>query len=197
MNIPNALKHLRNADPELLPIMKKAGKLQLPPPRENFESLVDSIVSQQLSVKAAATIFQRICLVLENEITPSRVRSTSAEHLRSAGLSGQKSTYLYALAEAFSHKPEVFSQLHELPDEEVIKTLTEIKGIGVWTAQMFLMFTLLREDVFPIGDLGIRRGMEILLFGGEKQSHERLIQRAEIWAPYRSVASLYLWKAQD
>ncbi len=197
MNLPKGIKHLRNADPELLPILEKAGKLQLPPPRENFESLVDSIVSQQLSVKAAATIFQRVRLVLENEITPSKVKAISAEQLRSAGLSGQKTTYLYALAEAFSQKPEVFNQLHELPDEEVIKTLTEIKGIGVWTAQMFLMFTLLREDVFPIGDLGIRRGMEILLFGGEKQPHETLIKRAEIWAPYRSIASLYLWKAQD
>jgi len=197
MNLSKGIKHLRNADPEFLPILEKAGIPELPLPRENFESLVDSIVSQQLSVKAAATIFQRVCLVLENEITPAKVRSTSTEQLRSAGLSGQKTNYLYALAEAFSQKPEVYNQLHELTDSDVIKTLTEIKGIGVWTAQMFLMFTLLREDVFPIGDLGIRRGMEIFLFNGEKQEHASLIKRAEIWEPYRSIACLYLWKAQD
>jgi len=196
MNLSNGIKHLRKEDPAFLPVLEKAGTLELPLPRENFESLVDSIVSQQLSVKAAATIFQRVCLVLENEITPAKVRSTSAEQLRSAGLSGQKTKYLYALAEAFSQKSEVYNQLHELSDEEVIKTLTEIKGIGVWTAQMFLMFTLLREDVFPIGDLGIRRGMEIFLYDGEKQEQVTLIERAKIWEPYRSVASLALWKAQ-
>ncbi|HKL40133.1 MAG TPA: DNA-3-methyladenine glycosylase [Cryomorphaceae bacterium] len=197
MNFLKATPALIESDPQLKTIISRAGAIRLPPPRENFESLVDSIVSQQLSVKAAATIFQRVCLVLENEITPAKVRSTSAEQLRRAGLSGQKTNYLYALAEAFSHKPGVYNRLHSLTDEEVIKTLTEIKGIGVWTAQMFLMFTLLREDVFPIGDLGIRRGMERFLYNGEKQNQETLIQRAEIWAPYRSVASLYLWKAQE
>lgn len=197
MNIPEGLKHLKNADPELLPIIKKVGKLKLRPPRENFESLIESVVSQQLSVKASATIFQRVSLILENEMTPGNVLSVSPEDLRSAGLSGQKTTYLYALAAAFSKKSEVYNKLHELSDDEVIKTLTQIKGIGVWTAQMFLMFTLLREDVFPIGDLGIRRGMEIFLFNGEKQPQETLIERAEIWTPYRSVACFYLWKAQD
>ena len=197
MNFTKAIPHLSQADPELATVIDQVGHINLPLPRENFESLVDSIVSQQLSVKAAATIFKRVCLVLENEITPVNVLATSTEQLRSAGLSGQKTKYLYALAEAFSKKSEVYNQLHVLPDEEVIKILTEIKGIGVWTAQMFLMFTLLREDIFPIGDLGIRRGMEKLLFEGEKQPHETLIERAEIWGPYRSVASLYLWKMQD
>ncbi|MCZ4407204.1 DNA-3-methyladenine glycosylase 2 family protein [Cryomorphaceae bacterium 1068] len=197
MNFEKAISHLKDVDSEFATILNKTGPINLPPPRANFESLIDSIVSQQLSVKAASTIFQRVSLILENDMTPPKVLSIPSEELRSAGLSGQKTTYLYALAEAFSRKPEVYNQLHELPDEEVINTLTEIKGIGVWTAQMFLMFTLLREDVFPIGDLGIRRGMENLIFEGEKQSHEKLIQRAEIWSPYRSIASLYLWKAQD
>jgi DNA-3-methyladenine glycosylase II len=134
---------------------------------------------------------------LDNDFCPDRVLTTSKESLRDAGLSGQKTKYLYALAEAFLSEPEAYENLHKLEDDEVIKRLTDIKGIGVWTAQMFLMFTLLREDVFPIGDLGIRRGMEIFLFDGEKQEHSTLVKRAEIWKPYRSVASLALWKAQD
>jgi DNA-3-methyladenine glycosylase II len=134
---------------------------------------------------------------LDNDFCPDRVLTTSKESLRDAGLSGQKTKYLYALAEAFQSNPDAYKNLHKLENDEVIKKLTAIKGIGVWTAQMFLMFTLLREDVFPIGDLGIRRGMEIFLFDGEKQDHSTLIERAEIWKPYRSVASLALWKAQD
>lgn len=197
MNFSEAIPYLTDSDPQLKTILTRAGTVKLPPPKENFESLVDSIVSQQLSVKAAATIFKRVCLVLENDVSPEKVLSTSSKELRNAGLSGQKTTYLYALAEAFSGRPEIFNQLHHLSDEEVIQTLTEIKGIGVWTAQMFLMFTLLREDVFPIGDLGIRRGMERFLYKGESQNHETLIQRAKVWTPYRSVACLYLWKAQE
>lgn len=197
MNLAKAIPHLAKADPEFVKIIDRVDPIQLPPPRENFESLVDSIVSQQLSVKAAATIFQRVCLVLDNEITATKVLATSAEQLRSAGLSGQKTSYLIALAEAFLEKPDSYKNLHDLTDTEVIEELTAIKGIGVWTAQMFLMFTLLREDVFPIGDLGIRRGMEKFLFDGENQPHETLIKRAEIWAPYRSVASLVLWQVQD
>jgi DNA-3-methyladenine glycosylase II len=197
MNFTKAAFHLINVDPSFSPIIEEAGKLSLDTPRQNFEALVNSIVSQQLSVKAAATIFKRVCLVLENEVTPTKVLALSTKQLRSAGLSGQKTTYLFALAEAFSENPEKYRSLHNLSDKEVIEALTAIKGIGVWTAQMFLIFTLLREDVFPIGDLGIRRGMEIFLFNGEKQSHEILIERARIWSPYRSVASLALWKAQD
>ncbi|MFT6997973.1 MAG: DNA-3-methyladenine glycosylase II [Cryomorphaceae bacterium] len=197
MNFSKAIPNLAKADPELAKVLDKVGLINLPPPRENFESLVNSIVSQQLSVKAAATIFQRVCLVLENEITPPKVLATSTEQLRSAGLSGQKTSYLFALAEAFIKNSKEYQNLHDLSDEEVIRALTSIKGIGVWTAQMFLMFTLLREDVFPVGDLGIRRGVEKLFYEGEKQGHSVLIERAEIWAPYRSVASLYLWKMQD
>lgn len=197
MNFSKAVLHLTKADSQFASTIAQVGSIKLPPPRENFESLVNSIVSQQLSVKAAATIFQRVCLVLENEITPINVLETSTEQFRSAGLSGQKTSYLFALAEAFTENAKEYQNLHDLSDEEVIRALTSIKGIGVWTAQMFLMFTLLREDIFPIGDLGIRRGIEKLFFEGEKQEHSVLIERAEIWAPYRSVASLYLWKMQD
>ena len=176
-------------------IIEKIGTIEMPLPKGNFESLVDSIVSQQLSTKAAATIFKRLSLALENDITPQRVLRTDDQTLRNAGLSGQKTNYLAALSEAFIEKPKDYENLHRQTDAEVIELLTAIKGIGVWTAQMFLIFTLLREDVFPVGDLGVRRGMERLYFEGEKQSYDVLTQRAEIWAPYRSVASLYLWQS--
>lgn len=196
MNIDSGIKYLRKVDPDFSTVLDRAGEMNLPPAEEPFEALVNSIISQQLSTKAAATISQRVMLTLENDIKPRRVLETSADRLRAAGLSGQKTKYLKALAEAFQSNPQSYDRLHELDDDEVIKRLTKIKGIGVWTAHMFLMFTLLREDVFPIGDLGIRRGMETFLFEGEKQEHSVLIKRAELWKPYRSVASLALWKAQ-
>mgnify|MGYP006287255505 CR=1 FL=1 len=196
MNIDSGIKYLRKVDPDFSTVLDRAGEMNLPPAEEPFEALVNSIISQQLSTKAAATISQRVMLTLENDIKPRRVLETSAERLRMAGLSGQKTKYLKALAEAFQSNPQSYDGLHELENDEIIKRLTEIKGIGVWTAHMFLMFTLLREDVFPIGDLGIRRGMETFLFEGEKQEHSVLIKRAEPWKPYRSVASLALWKAQ-
>ena len=195
MQITKGAAHLAKADPQLAQIIEDIGTIEMPPPAGNFESLVDSIVSQQLSTKAAATIFKRVTLALENEITPQRVLQTDAQTLRNAGLSGQKTKYLGALSEAFLENPKDYENLHLQTDAEVIELLTAIKGIGVWTAQMFLIFTLLREDVFPVGDLGVRRGMERLLFSGEKQPHDVLTQRAEIWAPYRSVASLYLWRS--
>ncbi len=204
MRIEQAIAYLTTADPAMGSLISRTGPIILPPPKADFETLVDAIVSQQLSTKAAATIFGRVVLLLENEVTPGRILSTPPEAFRSAGLSGQKTSYMYALAEAFSANGEAYSQLHEMGDDEVIKSLTAIKGIGVWTAQMFLIFTLLREDVFPIDDLGIRRGMLNFILPNfstagiqPKELNKQLIARAEIWQPYRSVASLYLWKGVD
>jgi DNA-3-methyladenine glycosylase II len=197
MNLTEAVAHIEQVDPEFIPVLEKAGELRLPKPEQPFEALVNSIVSQQLSTKAAATIAQRVRLALENDIRPEKVLNAPAELLRAAGLSAQKTKYLYALSDAFISNPDAYQNLHELQNQQVIERLTDIKGIGVWTAHMFLMFTLLREDVFPIGDLGIRRGMELFLFDGEKQEHTTLIKRAEVWKPFRSVACLALWKAQD
>lgn len=194
MNIEKSSKLLSRKDPELGKIISKVGVIRLNPPQTHFESLVDSIVSQQLSTKAAATIHKRFSQALENDITPHKILGTAPDVLRGAGLSGQKTKYMAALAEAFIENAESYNRIHELPDDEVIKLLTEIKGIGVWTAQMFMMFSLLREDIFPIGDLGIRRSMEKHFYEGEKQADQTLIERAEIWAPHRTVACLYLWR---
>ncbi len=204
MRIALATKHLTDIDPALDRIISRTGMISIPPPKGDFETLVDAIVSQQLSVKAAATIFGRLVLLLDHDVNPRRILSTPPEAFRATGLSGQKTGYMYALAEAFAKNSEPYSLLHEMDDAEVIYLLTQIKGIGVWTAQMFLIFTLLREDVFPIDDLGIRRGMyrhiTPHLVGAafpEREIKKMMEAHAERWKPYRSVASLYLWKGVD
>lgn len=197
MKIEKSIGELRKKDPILGEIIDRVGIIELKPSRAPFESLVNSIVSQQLSTRAAATIHKRLLQLLENDITPHRILRTPAGALREAGLSGQKAKYMAALAEAFIDRKEAFERIHKLPDAEVIELLTSVKGIGVWTAQMFMMFDLLREDIFPVGDLGIRRSMEKHFFGGEKQDHPTLIKRAAVWSPHRTVASFYLWRGWD
>lgn len=197
MDILAASTHISNTDPAMAKLIGRVGPISLPEPKGDFESLVDAIVSQQLSTKAAATIHGRLVQLLGRDVRPEVVLATPPEALRQVGLSGQKATYMYALAVAFQTRPEAYLHLSEMDDDSVVSTLTAIKGIGVWTAQMFLMFNLLREDVFPIGDLGVRRAMQHHLFEGVTQTHPVLLERAEIWKPYRSVASLYLWKYVD
>ncbi len=195
MKIAKGSLHISQADDQMAPLIISLGKINLPAPKDNFESLVDAIVSQQLSVKAAATIYSRLVALLDMDVRPERVSATPPEDLRSVGLSGQKARYMHALAEAFIADPEAYRNLEKMNDMEVLALLTQIKGIGIWTAQMFLMFNLLREDIFPIGDLGIRKAMQNHLYAGAPQNHETLIARAEIWKPYRTVACLYLWKS--
>lgn len=195
MNIEKSAKYLSDIDLKMGELIEKVGIIELPVPQSNFESLVDSIISQQVSVQAAATIRQRIFEAMDFDIRPERMLKTPPEVFRIAGLSRQKTTYMGTLAEAFLQNPNAYNNLHELPNEEVVKLLTKIKGVGVWTAQMFMMFNLLREDIFPVGDLGVRRAVEKHYFGGEKQEHEILIQKAELWMPHRTVASFYLWRS--
>ena len=195
MNIEKSAKHLADVDPKMRELIEKIGIIKLPAPQSNFESLVDSIVSQQVSVQAAVTIRQRIFEAIDFDIRPERMLKTPPEVFKIAGLSRQKTSYIAALAEAFLQNPHEYNNMHELPNEEVVKLLTEIKGIGVWTAQMFMMFNLLREDIFPVGDLGVRRAVEKHYFKGEKQEHDILIQKAELWMPHRTVASFYLWRS--
>jgi DNA-3-methyladenine glycosylase II len=197
MDILAASKHIASVDPVMAHVINKVGIISLPPPQSDFENLVDAIVSQQLSIKAAATIHGRLVQLLGRDVRPEVVLATPPEALRQVGLSVQKATYLYALADAFQTRPEAYLHLSEMDDDSVVSTLTAIKGIGVWTAQMFLIFNLLREDVFPVGDLGVRRAMEHLLYDGKQQAHPVLTERATLWKPYRSVASLYLWKFVD
>jgi len=160
-----------------------------------FESLVKSIVSQQLSVKAAASIYARFSDLLEQEIIEDNILSKDHEAFRACGLSNQKARYIRNTAEFFKEHDLDDLKLDELSDEEIIKLLTQIKGVGVWTVQMLLIFHLLREDVFPTGDLEIRKQI-ISHYKVKKEGKElypALEKIAKKWSPYKSIASRYLW----
>ncbi len=161
------------------------------PPESYFERLASSIIGQQLSVKAANTIESRLHTAL-GELTPQTVTDAPLEVLREAGLSGQKSSYLVHLAEAFGAGSVVPDELTDLPDQDVVTTLTAIRGVGPWTAEMFLIFGLGRIDVWSPGDLGLRKGVEHF-FGDSQHSSEIAVR----WAPYRSIAAWYIWEHSD
>ncbi len=161
--------------------------------RSHFEALARSIVYQQLSGKAAATIYGRFSAALGGDVTPSAVLATTDAELRALGLSVGKARYVRALAEAVEAGQLDLEHASSLDDDAVVRALTSVKGIGVWTAQMFLMFRLQRPDVLPTRDLGIQKGLS-LAHGLKKVAAPGYVERAGAkWAPYRSVACLYLW----
>ncbi len=161
--------------------------------RSHFEALTRSIVYQQLSGKAAGTIYGRFVEALGGEVTPGALVAIDDPALRAIGLSAGKARYVRALAEAVVEGRLDLENASSLSDAEVIAALTSVKGVGVWTAQMFLMFRLHREDVLPTGDLGIRKGL-MLAHGLRREAAPGYVERAgKRWAPFRSVACLYLW----
>ena len=189
------LAHLDREDPAFASLVRAQGPLKWPEPRPHFEALVRAIVGQQVSTQAATTIFNRLVELVQTEFTPDGLLARPEEDLRSVGLSRQKVTYVRALSAAWLEEPERFGRLAALSDEEACAALTSIKGIGIWTAQMFLMFTLQRPDVFAPGDLGLKKAMANLL-GLAMESPERTFAlRAQRWSPHRSWASLHLWRS--
>lgn len=177
------------------PLLDTVGSLNLRRSRPYFWVLCCSILSQQVSGAAARTIIGRVKALYPQVRfpTPEAILCTKPQSFRAAGVSRQKARYLYALAEEFDSGSLKRVRFSKLDDDQIISRLTDIVGVGRWTAEMFLMFSMRRPDVFPIGDLGIRRGME-LYFGIEDK--EEMIERAEEWRPFRTVASVYLWRAQ-
>jgi len=182
-----------------------------------FHSLAEAIVYQQLNGKAAETIFKRFATLAGEPLTPQGILKLSAEQMRAAGLSKQKLSYLKDLAAKTAAGLLDFARLQDLPDAEVIEHLTQVKGIGVWTAQMFLMFSLRRENVLPTGDFGVRMAMYKHYLdvqrakAGKKSAAEKKTRKLKIklpspeqmekiakcWEPYRSVACWYLWQSLD
>ncbi len=192
-----ALTHLKKTDPVLRAIIEQVGPYRMDYDEPTFHSLAQAIVYQQLHGKAAATIFGRLAALTGNPLTPVAVLNLSEEQLRAVGLSKQKLSYLRDLA-AKAHAGVVdFASLPRLPDEEVIRQLTQIKGIGIWTAHMFLMFALLRPNVLPTGDLGIQMAMR-KHYRKRKLPKPAVMEKiARSWEPYRSVACWYLWRSLD
>jgi DNA-3-methyladenine glycosylase II len=199
MNSEEAILHLMQDD-NFRTIIHTTTVPDFTPSRRVYFDLLESIVSQQLSVKAATTIFNRFCTLFpDNYPHPEILASIETERLRGAGLSNQKSAYLRNVA-AFSLQNNLEQHNWDaLQDDEIISFLTQIKGVGKWTAQMVLIFTLGRPDIFPIDDLGIQQAM-IRLFDlneTDRQLKSKMLDLAEPWRPYRTVASRYLWRWKD
>ncbi|MFB6215365.1 MAG: DNA-3-methyladenine glycosylase [Candidatus Aenigmatarchaeota archaeon] len=182
---------LRN-DPAIAELIEKHGELELERSENPFERLVVSIVNQQLSTQSAAAIRER--LFESFEIEPEVLLDADEEKLNDIGLSRQKIDYIKSAARHFLDDKLDMEKFESMSDEEIIEELTDIHGVGVWTAKMFMMFVLAREDVFPVEDLGIRKAME-KQFGID--SKKDMVEKAKEWQPYRSIASLYLWKLVD
>lgn len=164
-----------------------------------FNALIRSIIGQQLSIKAAKTIYERFRDLFETEPEPGSILDVPQESLRAVGLSTQKAGYVHNVSRFFNEKDLTQLDWKKLSDQQVIDLLTQIKGVGVWTVQMLLMFTLERNDVFPVDDLGIQQGMKHL-YGLETEGKvlkEQLIKIADNWRPYRSVGSKLIWTGKD
>jgi DNA-3-methyladenine glycosylase II len=198
-----AIEHLRKADKVMGALVKEHGHLddyqrRRGRPKDAYGALIRSIVGQQLSTKAARTIYERLTDQFGGHTpTPRELLEADPEEVRAAGLSRPKVSYLRDLAEHVEDGELDLEHLAELPDDEVIAQLTAIKGLGVWTAHMFLIFHLGRPDVLPVGDLGIRRAAQIAYGLDDLPEAAELEGLAEAWRPYRSLACLYLWRSLD
>lgn len=192
-----AIHHLKKSDPVLRRIIERVGpcRIEFGPPE--FHSLAEAIVYQQLHGKAAVSIFKRFVALAGEPVTPEGILKLSDQQLRSAGLSKQKSGYLKDLATKTRDNLLDFTKLMELPDEDVIEHLTQVKGVGVWTAQMFLIFTLKRPDVLPTGDYGVQAAMKKHYRKRQMPKPKVMEKIARPWSPYRSIACWYLWKSLD
>jgi DNA-3-methyladenine glycosylase II len=190
-----ARRLLARRDPVIGALIKRHGPCGLADDQheDTFTALVHSIISQQLSTKAAATIAGRFDALFGGTPTPSAVAKVDDLQLRAVGLSSQKIRYMRDLCARVSDGSLPLDRLNELHDDDVIQSLTQVKGIGRWTAEMFLMFRLHRPDVLPVDDLGILKAVQ-RAYGLKKMPHpERLTKIGEPWRPYRSVACWYLW----
>ncbi|MBL8829475.1 MAG: DNA-3-methyladenine glycosylase 2 family protein [Planctomycetaceae bacterium] len=188
-------RHFRTADPVLARIVKQVGPVTLKPQRDRFQVLVRSIISQQISTAAARTIRARLAERLSPEgFRPESLARLSIDDLRAVGVSRQKATYMLDLAEKCRDGTVRLSRVGRLSDEEVIAELTQVKGIGRWSAQMFLMFSLGRLDVFPHDDLGIRSAIRQLYEFAELPNKTECLAIGERWRPYATIGSWYCWR---
>lgn len=195
LNTKEARHHL-SKDVKMRPLIQVLQPLDLPPSGNVFNELVKAILYQQISYKAADSIFKRFIELMGKEnYTPSELLSVNFEALRSSGFSGRKAQYVHNIS-AYFQENDLFEQdWSQLSDEDIIKRLSEIKGVGTWTVQMILMFQLCRPDVFPSGDLGVQQAI-IGIYKIKEEKKEMIKKIEELatkWQPYRTLASLYLW----
>lgn len=194
-----AARHLAASDPILARVIKRAGACDISPHQDYFQALSGSIIGQQLSVKAAATIRGRFAELAPSYPTPQQVLALPEETLRGVGLSGAKVAYIQDLAAHVLDGRLDLSRLEEMSNEEIITAVTDVKGVGEWTAHMFLIFCVGRLDVLPTGDLGVRKGMQNLYELTELPSPVQMMAIAERnqWRGYESIASWYVWRSLE
>jgi DNA-3-methyladenine glycosylase II len=181
-------------------LIPQLGDVRLQSRGDAFTTLARSVVGQQISVKAAQSVWNRFAALMQapsDGVQADAVRALPVERLREAGLSARKSEYLHDLAQHFIDGRVHVAQWREMDDEAIIDELVAIRGIGRWTAEMFLIFHLMRPDVLPLDDLGLLKGISVNYFSGEPVSRAEAREVAEAWAPYRSVATWYLWRSLD
>lgn len=194
-----ARRLLARRDPVIAGLMRRHGDcgLETAQRSDHFRALIHAIIAQQLSTKAAATIEARFAAIFDGNPAPAAIASVSDEQLRSVGLSPQKLRYVRDLCEHLLDGSLDLDSLEHLGDEDVIVALTRVKGIGRWTAEMFLMFRLHRPDVLPVGDLGIVKAVKQAYRLRSRPTPARLTKIGDVWRPYRSVACWYLWASLD
>jgi DNA-3-methyladenine glycosylase II len=192
-----AIHHLRRSDPILSEIIDRVGEYRIQFRDPDFETLVKSIVYQQLSGRVASVIFGRLAKAAGEKVTPPNILKLRPSRMRALGLSRQKTAYIRDLARHARDGTVIFEELRELSDAEVIERLTQVKGVGVWTVHMFLIFALRRTDVLPVGDLGIRNAIRKAYGFAELPQPAEMEALARRWRPYCTVASWYLWRSME
>ena len=192
-----AINHLKKSDPVLRAIIERVGPCRMEFGEPTFHSLAEAIVYQQLNGKAAVTIFKRFTDAAGEPVTPQGVLKLSEQQMRAVGLSKQKSSYLRDLAAKTQSGLLNFEKLADMAEADVIEHLTQVKGIGTWTAHMFLMFTMRRPDVLPTGDYGIQVAMKKYYRKRKLPKPIDMERIAKVWIPYRSIACWYLWRSLD
>ncbi|HEX3152806.1 MAG TPA: hypothetical protein VHR66_32335 [Gemmataceae bacterium] len=194
----DAHRHLSRRDPRLKPLIAHVGPCTLKPHRNAFRILSSSIVSQQISTKAAASISKRVrALCGRGGIRPNAIAELTNEQLRTAGLSASKVLSMRSLSQYFLDNPTLVRRFKTMTDEEVIQALLPIRGVGVWTAQMFLIFCLGRPDVLPTADFGFQAGVRDVFGMPELPKAKYLEELAEAWRPHRTAATWYFWRSRD
>ncbi|MBZ5547522.1 MAG: DNA-3-methyladenine glycosylase [Acidobacteriia bacterium] len=192
-----AINHLKKSDPVLAGIIEQVGPCRMQFGEPTFHSLAEAILYQQLNGKAAVTIFKRFTDLAGDPLTPAGILKLNDAQMRGVGLSKQKTSYLRDLSEKTKAGLVEFERLARLSEEEVIQHLTQVKGVGVWTAHMFLMFTLRRPDILPTGDYGVQAAIKKHYKKRQWPKPAVMERIAKPWAPYRSIACWYLWQSLD
>ncbi len=192
-----ACRELMKQDRILKKLIPKYGSGFLVTRGDAFNTLARAIVGQQISVVAAQSVWNRVLLAAKKKVNPKNILALSAEELRAAGLSGRKVEYIRDLADHFHSGRLHASQWKDMDDESVIKELSDIRGIGRWTAEMFLIFNLVRPNILPLDDIGLIKAISLNYFSGEPVSRHEAREVAANWAPWRTVATWYMWRSID